>query len=162
MWNGPQFGCSLVSLPLHSSVAENRLSGESGHSMLAHPPLCLFLGLGEEVLEPGEGSMKLRGMWQTVMSKSGPRAEAVQLPLKNIGGSRSVPTERDKLMRLGGRYELIPTYIMRCVGMCMPLDQWNKLEDLPCCEYIHMAGMRGSTLIVNSTVPVHEKEEYAA
>ena len=162
MRNGPQFGCSLVSLPLRSSVAENRLSSVSGHSMPAHPPLCLFLGLGEEVLEPGEGSMKPRGMWQIVMSKSGPRAEAVQLPLKNMGGSRSVHTERDKLMRLGGKYELIPTNIMRCVGMCMPLDQWNKLEDLPCCAYIHMAGMRGSTLIVNSTMPVHEKEEYPA
>ena len=113
-------------------------------------------------MELGEGSMKPRGMWQIVMSKSGPRAEAVQLPLKNMGGSRSVHTEKAKLMKLGGRYVLMPTNIMRCVGMCAPLDQWNKLNDLPCCEYIHMTGMRGSTLIVNSTVPAHEKEEYAA
>ena len=115
-------------MPLHSDAAEYRLSSKSGNCMPAHSPFCLLLGMGDEPAHFGEGSRKLSGMWQTVMSKSGPRPEAVQLPLENMGGSRSVHMEKAKLMRLGGRYMLMPTNIMRCVGMCVPLDQWNKLS----------------------------------
>ena len=54
-------------------------------------------------MEFGEGVTKPSGTWQIVMSRSGPRAQAAQLPLKNMGGSRRVHVERDKLMMLGGR-----------------------------------------------------------
>ena len=160
-WNGPLCGWSLDSLPLLLDAAEYRLSCESGNGMPAHSPFCLLLGMVDELAQFGEGSRKLSGMWQTVMSKSGPRPEAVQLPLRNKGGSRTVHMEKAKLVGQGGRYMLMPTNIMRCVGICMPLDQWDRLDGTPCCTYIHMTGMRGSTLMMNSDVPMNEKEEDA-
>ena len=111
-WNGPLCGSSFDSLPLHLDAAEYRLSCESGNNMPAHSPSCLLLGLVDELTQFGEGSRKLSGMWQTVMSKSGPRPEAVQLPLRNNGGSRTAHMEKAKLVGQGGRYMLMPTNIM--------------------------------------------------
>ena len=43
----------------------------------------------------------------------------------------------------------------------MLLGQWDRLTGMPCCTYIHETGMRGSTLMTNSNVPMNEKEEEA-
>ena len=80
--------------------------------MPAHSPSRLAFGLADEFTQFGEGSRKVSGTWQTVMSKSGPRPEAVQLPLRNNGGRRTAHTEKAKLVGQGGRYMLMPTNIM--------------------------------------------------
>ena len=80
--------------------------------MPAHSPFGFACSLTDKFTQPGEGSRNANGTWQTVISKSGPRLEAVPPPLRKSGGRRIIPMEQAKLRGEGGRYMLMPANIM--------------------------------------------------